>query len=67
MQQQAAKGFIDLEIGDYIEISPRVKGPIYDIRFCQEIRSNISYFELRLEGGPWVPANDVKVIERKLN
>jgi len=64
MIKQYAKGFVDVEIGDIVEIQGEV-GAIYDLRFIQELRDNQSFFECRLEDGCWVAVADVKVIERK--
>lgn len=63
MQVQYAEGFADVELGDIISVAG-VIGPIYDLRFIQELRSNESYFECRLEGEKWVPLSDVTVIKR---
>lgn len=66
MKRQEALGFIDVEIGDTVEINGET-GPLYDIRFIQEIRSNQAHFEVRLEDGMWTPASQMKVIQRRTN
>jgi hypothetical protein len=64
MIKQYAEGFVDVMIGDIVDIDGEV-GPIYDIRFVQELRENCSYFECRLELGSWVLIEDIKIVQRK--
>ena len=62
MQEHYAEGFIDLEIGDIIEIDGK-RGPLHNIRFIQPLRGD-TYFECCLEGGEWVSCTTIKVIKR---
>ena len=63
MDRHYAEGFVDLQMGDIIEVDGIV-GPIYDLRFIQELRDSNSYFECRLENGDWVSLEGVRVIQR---
>lgn len=63
MKCKYGAGFVDVEIGDIIEIKGN-KGKLYDIRFIQQVRDNLDYFEFTLDGVNWYPREDVKVIKR---
>lgn len=64
MKRQFRAGFVDVELGDIVEIGGRI-GELYDIRFVQQIRDGKAWFECRLQYGGWIDAKQVKVVERK--
>jgi len=62
VEAQSAKGFIDLEIGDPVELDGKVR-EIWDIRFVQHIRTGEAYFQIMLIGsGQWIDPSLVKKI-----
>jgi hypothetical protein len=64
MKQQSFTGFIDVEIGDIVEIDDKI-GEIYDIRMIQLIRNHDCYFECKLENGIWAGVHEIRVVERR--
>ena len=65
VRTQYSKGFVNLEIGDEIQIGD-LRGDIYDIRFIQELRESRSWFEVRLADSEWTSLDDIQVIQRRV-